>query len=140
MKDLSSEIETALVTDKPIACERVIRWIESVSDLPTLARLYRLTDEAYDRIQPDLGPEATCGLIQRYLLECIRLNVSGNDEILNRWEAAQTLHSWFCHLADMKEDSSAILKRAADAITELFLTSHEDVRNAIEQGFLEHAL
>jgi hypothetical protein len=55
MKDFSSEIEAALVTDKPIAREKVIRWIESASDLPALAKLYRLTDEAYDRIQPDLG-------------------------------------------------------------------------------------
>jgi hypothetical protein len=140
MKDFVDEIDAALLSEGPIAREKVIEWIDSTSDLPTLAKLYRLTDEAYQRIKPELGEEPTCGLIQRYLLECIRQDAAETDEIQGRWEAASTLHSWFCHLATMGEDNSAILRPASDAITELFLTGSDDVRNAIEQGFLEHAL
>ncbi len=140
MNDFSSDIDAALLTDKPVAKDKVILWIESASDLANLSRLYRLTSEAYFRIQPDLGGEATCDLIQRYLLQCIRENVTDNEEIQSRYEAAATLHTWFCHLGEIREDNSAILRRAADAITELFLASDEDVRNAIETGFLEHVL
>lgn len=37
-------------------------------------------------------------------------------------------------------NSSDEIENAARAVTELFLASGEDVRLAIEQGFLEHAL
>jgi hypothetical protein len=62
-----------------------------------------------------------------------------NEEIEERWEAAQSLHVWFRHILEMG-DSSAILTRATRAVADLFLTSGDDIRNAIEQGFLEHAL
>lgn len=139
MTDVESEIDAVLSTDAPIPRGKVISWIRAACDLKTLAKLYRLTGESYSRIQPDLGSEETCGLIQTYLLECIRQNVTGREDIEGRWEAAQTLHGWFCHLSE-QEDTSAALTMAANAVTELFLTSGADVRNAIEQGFLEHAL
>ena len=78
-------------------------------------------------------------MIQRYLLDCIRLGVS-DEAIYGRWEASESLHVWFRHLVDTKEDSSVFLQRAARAVTDLFLTSGEEVRDAIETGFLEHAL
>lgn len=137
--DFSVEIDAALLGDAPIPRERVLCWIEATTDLSTLAKLYRLTDEGYYRIQPDLGREASCALIQRYLLQCIREGVSDDDEIQGRYEAAQSLQVWFCHLLEMK-DTSAVLTAAAGAVTELFLASGEDVRIAIETGFLEHVL
>lgn len=140
MKDYISEIDAALSAETPIPRESMLQWIEAPSDLSTLAKLYRLTGQAYDRIQPELAPELTCSLIQRFLLQCIRENVIDDDEIPTRWEAAQTLHAWFCHLSDMPEDNSSILKQAAKAITNLYLESDSAVRNCIEQGFLEHAL
>ena len=139
MTDFGPEIDAALSTDAPIPRDKVLSWISAASDLRTLAKLYRLTGESYCRIQPDLGRAETCGLIQRYLLQCISQNVTGCDDIEGRWEAAQTLHAWFCHLSEQK-DSSDVLTTAANAVTELFLASGDDVRIAIEQGFLEHAL
>lgn len=139
MCSFSPDLDAALMSDDPLPREKLLLWIGAAADLPTLAKLYRLTNEGYYRIQPDLGVEATCALIQRYLLECIRQNVTTNDEIQDRWEAAQSLHAWFCHLLGM-QDTSAVLKSAAQAVTELFLASGEEVRTAIEQGFLEHAL
>jgi hypothetical protein len=136
--DFSAEIDTALFGDAPIPREKVLCWIEATSDLSNLAKLYRLTDEGYYRIQPDLGRDASCALIQRYLLQCIREGVSDDDEIQGRYEAAQSLHVWFCHLLEMKDTSA--LTAAAAAVTELFLASGEDVRTAIETGFLEHIL
>jgi hypothetical protein len=137
--DFFADIDAALLDDAPIPRERILCWIEAAKDLSTLAKLYRLTDEGYYRIQPDLGRDASCALIQRYLLQCIREGVSDDDEIQGRYEAAQSLHVWFCHLLEMK-DTSAVLTAAAGAITELFLASEEDVRTAIEAGFLEHVL
>ena len=132
-------LNEALLSDERIPREQVILWINDAQGLSTLSKLYRLTREGCYRIHPDLGSEVTCTLIQRYLLECIRQNITEDDEIEDRWEAAATLHQWFCHLAEM-EDTSAILKKASHALTELFLVSGQDIQMAIEQGFLEHAL
>jgi hypothetical protein len=139
MRNFGSEIDEALRTDGPIQREKVLHWIDGASDLPTLSKLYRITGEGYYRIQPELGMEAECDAVQRYLFECIRQNVTDDDEIEDRWEAAGTLHSWFCHLGEMK-DTSTVLTKATQAITKLFLEGGEDVQIAIEQGFLEHAL
>ena len=119
----------------------MIFWIEATpdSDLQTLSKLYRLTDEHYSRIQPELGMEPTCALIQRYLLGCIRDGVIDDEEIQERYEAAATMHAWFLHLAKM-DGTHDVLEAAASALTKLYLESGEKVRGAIECGFLEHAL
>jgi hypothetical protein len=136
-----SQLDTALSGDGPISREQVLRWIAATtdSDLQTLSKLYRLTGEGYRRIQPELGREPTCALIQRYLLGCIRDGATGNSEIQERYEAAGTLHFWFRHLADM-DGTDAVLMAAANGVTKLYLESGEEVREAIETGFLEHAL
>jgi hypothetical protein len=91
----------ALLSDGPIPKEKVLDWIDGAgdSDLSSLSKLYRLTDTGYHRIQPELGMEPTCALIQRYLLECIRENVTDNED---RFEAAVPLHVWFSHLLGME--------------------------------------
>src|SRR5579863_7133719 len=137
MSDFRSEIDAALLSSEPIPRERVIAWIENTTDLRTLSKLYRITGDCYDRIQPDLGVEATCGLIQRYLLECIRQNVTDDASVQNRFEAAETLLAWFYHLIEA-EGTFAVLTRAAGAITDLFLTGDEKICNVIETAFLEH--
>src|SRR5579864_6609415 len=96
-------------------------------DLPTLAKLYRLTGEGYYRIQPELGKEAECLAVRNYLLECVRQDVPDNDEILNRWEAARTLHLWLRQLLEMGDASGEITK-TAQAITELFLANGDEIR------------
>ncbi len=135
------DIDTALSGDGPIAREQVQSWIDAAadSDLPTLSKLYRLTGEGYYRIQPELGRGPTCALIQRYLLGCFRDRVTNNDEIQERYEAAETLHVWFRQLAGM-DGTSEVLAAAANGLMKLYLESGEDIRVAIENGFLEHAL
>jgi hypothetical protein len=141
MIEPGSDINAALSSDGPIPRERVLSWIDAAvdSDLSTLSKLYRLTGEGYYRIQPELGGEPTCALIQRYLLGCIREGLTDNEEIKERYEAAESLHVWFRHLMGM-DDTSAMVARAASAVTNLYLESGEEVRDAIETGFLEHAL
>jgi hypothetical protein len=139
MSDFRRKIDEALLSDRQIPKQEVVSWIERTNDIGTLSKLYRLTRERYYQIQPELGKEATCGLIQRYLLQCIRENVVDDDEIEDRWEAAQALHVWFCQLIQ-GDDTSDILRAAAGAITDAFLAGGDEVRNAIEAGFLEHAL
>jgi hypothetical protein len=138
VNDFSSDIEAAFSTDTPIPRERVLSWIDGASDLRTLSKLYRLTNEGYYRIQPELGADVTCALIQRYLIQCIRENIEDDDEIDSRFDATMSLHTWFRHLLTMERDG--ILTRSARAITELYLTSDDAIRDAIETGFLEHAL
>lgn len=135
---LDSEIDAALSGNQPIPKEKVLAWVENASELLTLSKLYRLTDQAYYRIRPELGMDATCGLIQHYLLECIKQNIEGNDEIQSRFDACQTLHVWFCHLSEM-EGTSPVLTRAVRALTDLFL-ARDDTQYTIETTFLEHAL
>lgn len=136
-----SDINAALSSEGPIPKEKILAWIDAAadSDLATLSKLYRLTGEGYYRIQPELGKEPTCALIQRYLLGCIREGVTENEEIEERYEAAESLHAWFRHLLGM-ENSSTLLATAAKAVTTLYLESDENTRTAIETGFLEHAL
>jgi len=135
------DIDTALSGDGPISSEQVLSWIDAAadSDLPALSKLYRLTGEGYYRIQPELGRGPTCALIQRYLLGCIREGVTDNDEIQERYQAAETLHVWFRQLAGM-DGTSEVLTAAANGLMKLYLESGEEVRVAIETGFLEHAL
>ncbi len=137
--DYRPEIDAALSSQDPIPKDKVLFWIQSANDLPTLAKLYRITGEVYYRIQPELGKEAECSAVRNYLLECVRQDVSENEEIESRWEAARTLHFWLRKLLEMG-DASDEIERTAHAITELFLSSREEIRLAIEQGFLEHAL
>ena len=140
MSTSNAEIDAALLGTGPISRDDVIRWIQSANDdLSILSRLYGLTGKHYYRIEPELGSDATCGLILKYFLECIRQGVKDSDEIDGRWEAAQSLLGWFFHLLELG-DSGDILTRAASSIKGLFLCSGADVQLAIEQGFLEHAL
>jgi hypothetical protein len=69
VSDFKSDISAALLSDGPIPKEKVLGWIAAVadSDLSSLAKLYQLTNKGYHRIQPELGMEPTCVLIQRYL-------------------------------------------------------------------------
>ncbi len=139
MAGFHAEIDAVMSGTDPIPRESAIRWIAAADDIFTLSKLYRLMDQGYHRIKPELGADTTCALIQRYLLECIRQNLTGRDDIEDRWEAARTLHAWFCHLAEQSA-AAPLLERAAQAITVTYLEGNEEIRTAIEQGFLEHAL
>jgi hypothetical protein len=139
MEKFDRDIDAALLSGETIPRDTVLLWIDAAVDLVTLSKLYRLTDEGYYRIQPELDKESTCGLIQRYLLECIRRDVRDSAQIENRFDASQSLLSWLFHLLDM-DDTSEIIAGAARAITDLFLESDEAVRYTIETAVLEHAL
>ncbi|HEY6372774.1 MAG TPA: hypothetical protein VIX37_19510 [Candidatus Sulfotelmatobacter sp.] len=85
-------------------------------------------------------------MLQRYLLRCIEediadenVDIPGRDKIEGPWEAAASLHIWFRHLSE-SGDSNEVLTAAAAAVTATFLRGTEEVRGAIEMGFLEHAL
>jgi hypothetical protein len=144
MADL--EIDKALASDQTIPREKVVSWISASSDLRTLSKLYRLTRDRYYQIQPELGGPLTCALIQRYLLQCVQQdvkdekeNLADSDKIRGRWEAAESLHIWFRYLIE-SGNNHEVLTTAAKAVTEVFLSGSDGVRDAIETGFLEHAL
>jgi hypothetical protein len=139
MSEIEKAAESALAGSGSIPRERVVAWCNEAQDVRTLALLYRLTGEAYDRIEPELGMRETCALVSRYLLECIRTDTR-DGVAFTRYEAASALESWFDHLSDALEDTTGILCESVRALTSLYLASSADIRLAIETGFLEHAL
>jgi hypothetical protein len=146
MNDFEREIDEALVSEETIPREKVVSWIELSNEIRTLSKLYRLTCDRYYQIKPDLGGEITCGLIQRCLLRCIEEDITDDnediadkDKIKGRWDAAESLHIWFRQLLE-RGNSTEILATAARRVTQTFLSGSKQVRDAIEAGFLEHAL
>ena len=139
MDDHTAEIDAAISSQAAISRDTVAIWIEAKADLRTLAKIFRVTGEGYYRIKPELGEELECAAVQNYLLECIRQDVRDDDDIESRYEAAATLHGWLRQLLE-SGDCDDIIKGVARAITEMYLLSAEDIRDAIETGFLEHAL
>jgi hypothetical protein len=135
---LKAAIHNALNSDGSVMRDLVREWIRDAPDVETLALLYRFTDEAWDRIDPHLESDETCILIRRYLLRCILENPQGGIA-LSRQEAAGELELWFDHLSS-KEETQRILNDVVIAVTDLFLSTDDDVQCAIETGFLEHVL
>jgi hypothetical protein len=138
MSEVASAIQAALDSDSAIPRDLVAEWCQAAEDVRSLALLYRLTGDAYERIQPLLGQVETCRLIQKYLLTCLRLDPEDGVGF-SRYQAAWTLLGWFQHLSRLP-DTSLILREAASAVTQLYLEGDADVRSAIETGFLEHVL
>ena len=138
MSIIRRAVEQALTSDAVIPRDQVLAWANEAHDTQTLALLYRLTGEAYERIVPNLGKEQTCRLIRRYLLECIRLDPQ-DGLAFDRYGAARTLEAWFDHLADAESAWDVLSESAAD-VTALFLDCSAEVRTAIETGFLEHVM
>jgi hypothetical protein len=142
MNDLKLSISVALSSDGVIPRDSVRDWVTRAQDLETLALLYRLTDEAWDRIEPRLEPNETCAVIRSYLLRCIEEypRDDQNDWAFTRFEAAMQLEAWFDYLADKAEDRSDILRESAAAGTDAYLRGDSEMRRTIEQAFLEHVL
>jgi|SRR5690348_7336283 hypothetical protein len=136
MDELQKIIRAAADSNGPISREQVRKWIRDARDVQTLALLYSLTDKAWHRIDPVLETDETCHLICRYFLDCIRENPQGGIA-LGRYDAARELEGWIDHLSNM-EGTEEILGGVTAAVTELFLSADDDVRRAIETGFLEH--
>jgi hypothetical protein len=77
MDELRESIQTALGSEVPVPRQLVREWIQRADSVEVDALLYKLTGEAWNRIQPQLDSEETCALIRRYLLRCIRENPEG---------------------------------------------------------------
>jgi hypothetical protein len=135
----SAEIDAAVSSDGQLARLDVEKWIEATADLPTLAKLYKITGAGYYRIKPELGKELECKAVRNYLLECMRRDVRDDDDIQSRYEAAAAFHGWLPQMLEAG-DCDDVIRATARLITDLFLTCGEDIRDAIEMGFLEHAL
>jgi hypothetical protein len=102
MDELNRSIRNALESDGPIPRKRVRGWIHQATNVQADALLYKLTGEAWRRIDPHLETAETCTLIERYLLGCIRENPQ-DSVALTRYEAAGELEAWFDRLAHMKD-------------------------------------
>ena len=131
-----AQISAALASTDPIARDDVRRWSRDAQDVEAMGLLYRLTSEAWGRIEPQLDLDETCTLIREYLLRCIEEDREG-DEVLHRYEAAAVLESWFDHLIDL-DGTDAVLQQTAGAVTDLYLRGDTRIREAIQEGFLEH--
>jgi hypothetical protein len=138
VSDITASIQGALNSTESIQREQVRDWICAASHLEDVALLYRLSREAWDRIVPNLDGDETCRLICRYFLLCIAEDPpEGIGQ--GRYEAAGDLESWVDHLSSM-DGTGKNLHEIVVAVTKLYLDGNEDVRMAIETGFLEHVL
>jgi len=135
--ELSEALRVALASREEIQRDEVLGWCRAASDVASLHLLYRLTGEEYDRVRPQLGQQDSCELIQKYLLACVRLDPS-EDDVFTRYEAAWTLVTWFQHLSSLPEDTTLVLGNAVAEITKCYLEGDNEVKLAIENGFLEH--
>ena len=138
MAELIDVIRAAIDSEDPISRQQVREWIESVDSVEVDALLYGLTRDAWNRIEPHLESGETCAFILRYFLRCIREDPSGGVA-LSRYDAAGELERWFDYLAE-RDDARGILQGVVTEVTNLFLTSDDKIRGAIETGFLEHVL
>jgi hypothetical protein len=138
MQTQNRKIEEALASDLRIPRDQVEAWIAGAHDIETLALLYRLADEAYERIEPELGGALACRAINAYLLACIELGSPDSGPHLSRYEAANQLASWYFHMLEMPGDNVAILDESAAAVTAAYVAGSQEVRTAIETGLLEH--
>ena len=139
MSEVAPAVQAALDSSGPVPRDLVVDWCHRADDPTSLALLYRLTGEGHERIQPPLGQDESCRLIQKYLLACLRLNPT-DASAFNRYQAAWTLVSWFQHLSRLGADIAPVLRDTVTAVTALYLAGDDDVRTAIETGFLEHVL
>jgi len=138
MKELEESIAVALESRAAISRKLVRAWIQQADGVEIDALLYRFTREAWDRVEPRLELKETCALIQRYFFRCIREDPQ-DGAALSRYDAAGQLETWFDHLAGMNE-AREIVQSLVDSVAELFLSSDDETRRAIETGFLEHVL
>ena len=109
MDEFNRSILNALESGGPIPRDRVRGWIHQAATVQADASLYKLTREAWSRIEPRLEMAETCTLIERYLLACIRENPQ-DGVALTRYEAAGELEAWFDRLAQM-DDTRDILNQ-----------------------------
>lgn len=137
---VGTDLDAAFLNDDEIPRDVFRRWMENATDVHTLSKLYRLKRDT-SRIQPRLEVEESCDVTQKYLFECIRANVQDDPDIERRYEATQSLQVWFCKMIESGDpDALIVLANQTRAVKELFLGGDEDVREALETGFLEHAL
>ncbi len=134
-----TDLDAAFLNDDEIPRDVFRRWMDDATDVRTLSKLYRL--KRGTRIKPGLKVEESCDMTQKYLFECIRANVSDDQDVDGRYDAALILNFWFCKMIKSGDPEALIvLANQACAVKEFFLAGNEDEQEAIETGFLEHAL
>ncbi len=132
-------ISNAYDSGEPIRREQVLSWIDE-GDLASWGLLYTLTRDASNRIEPRLGMRATCDFLLNYYLRCILEGPERGPDIHSRFEAAYELLDWLKHVSSLGSEGRGFLPTIAERVTEVFLGASPEARNAIETGFLEHAL
>lgn len=138
MNGTTLEVLDALRSHGAIARADVLRWM-SDSDLETRALVYRLTDEAWSRITPELSMKEQCAFMGKYLLECIAANRTDEDHIHSGFEAAWELAAWLKHLEPM-EGSEKMIREVVRDLEQVFRAADEKTKNRIETGAVEHIL
>ena len=101
MSDLEDEVAAALASTGAIASDQVRQWIRSARGFRELALLSRLSEVAWDRIEPPLSVHDVAGVASRYLLRCMSSS-DASEDVPSRYEAAWELAGWFLHVLEMR--------------------------------------
>lgn len=130
-------IVALLESDQPIPQGQVLAWMRS-EDLRVLGALYVLTDQAWNRIQPAVDRDTICAFILRYYMRCIAEGPQGEDFVMSRYEAAQTMAGWIKHLWGKRPETDAILQQVAATLKQAYVNGQEEIKQCLVNGVLEH--
>ena len=114
-------------------------WMRHEGDLVLWAAVYELLSRGVRRIRPEPDADETGAFVTRYLLRCVREDVS-SDFIPSGYEAAGDLAANAKSLARKLPEMESILEAIAERVKQAWLAADEAERDRLVNGFLEHAL
>jgi len=132
VREVIAEIEA----NTPIERDLVRQWMAD-GDLLTRGAVYRLTNEAWARITPELTGNEQCAFMASYLFDCLISDPPSGEYIHTGFEAAWALASWLKHLLGIPGTEQTIAQVASN-FRAAHLAGDAETRNRIGTGALEH--
>jgi hypothetical protein len=113
--------------------------IADESDFDGWSVVYEVLGKAYYQIHPEPGMEITCACMLRYLLRCIREDLS-HEHVHSGYEAAHALANCLKNWVSRLPETEPVMRAAASELEKQFRAGDRAVRDRILNGTLEHAL
>src|SRR4051812_48387201 len=112
------QVEGALTSEAEIPASSYLRWAVD-GDLPSQARAYQLSAQAWHRIQPEPSMEEQCSFMANYLLTCLELDPQPDAWMHSGFQAGHELAAWLKHLA-RKHSAASVIASVATSLENLY--------------------
>src|SRR5258708_4728375 len=122
-----SEVEDALARTHDVSNAAYSRWTRE-SGLATRARVGRLGELGWSRIQPEPSTSEHWTFVTAYLLDCILQDPTVDDYIHSGFEAAHDMAAWLKYLASI-EDGAPVVVKVAETLASAYKASDDTTRN-----------